>query len=213
MVVALGPTHWVGRDSDPAGLRTAAASGPWSRGRLGAGSVLSWGTRRGSPKANPSGSVTPPSGHAMSCPPKGALPVLDWSPLVRPRHAPRGTCPLVPDRVGSEHRLTRCGQAGWSASGDRPVEALSCGRGANHPRGSWSRGGRVSTLARGPPKADPAGPVTCPGPGWLAAGGSPPGAIRRSVRLGLTPNPLGVLPLVAFGLGRAAPLGGAVLPP
>ena len=56
--------------------------------------------------------------------------------------------------------------------------------------------------------ADPTGLGTCPA---LCGSppGVPPGAVRRCVRLGSAPNPLGVLPLVAFGLSRAAPSGGA----
>ena len=60
--------------------------------------------------------------------------------------------------------------------------------------------------------ANPTGMDACPA---LARSplGFPPGAFRRSVLLGLTPNPFGVLPPVASGLGRAAPSGGAVLAP
>ena len=100
---------------------------------------------------------------------------------------PPGLVSMVPDRVGSERRLTRFGQAGWPASGGRPVGVLSKGR--VHSQGVHDRVGAWSVPFGGTPFGWPHGLGYLPLPWPARRWGSPPWRLPAECPVGSNPQP------------------------
>ena len=145
---------------------------------------LPYEDRRGTPTADPSGSHSPVA--TVGCVRQRGASGPGLEPPRAAAVRPPGLVSMVPGRIGSERRLARFGQAGWPASGGRPVGVLS--RAGIFPRVSMTAWGPGQYPSGDHHLANPTGLDTCPA---LARSqlGVPPWRLPAECPVGSNPQP------------------------